>query len=115
METATHPGTFLAHELEALGITATELARQLHVPANRITQIIQGKRAITGDSALRLAHWFGNAPEFWMTLQARYELRVAQEGVGHEIDDLPTRSLSGLAVERKTRSTTKTTTRRRAA
>jgi antitoxin HigA-1 len=91
-DTASHPGTVLALELGALGVTPTELARQLHVPPNRISQIIRGKRAITGDSALRLAHWFGNAPEFWMNLQARHDLRVAEQDAGQEIDALPTRA-----------------------
>ena len=85
-----HPGQFLAQELEALSVSPTELARQLRVPPNRITQIIAGKRGITSDSALRLAHWFGNAPEFWMTLQARYDLRVAVHAAGKEIGALPT-------------------------
>lgn len=88
--TAHHPGEVLAHKLEALGVTPTELARQLDVPANRITQIVNGQRAITGDSALRLAHWFGNDPEFWMTLQAQHELRIAAKEVGREIGSLPT-------------------------
>ena len=87
---AHHPGEVLAHKLEALGVTPTE-ARQLHVPANRITQIVNGKRSITGDSALRLAHWFGNAPEFWMTLQTRRDLEIAKIESGREIDELPTR------------------------
>jgi addiction module HigA family antidote len=87
---ADHPGKFLAQKLEALGVTPTELARQLHVPANRITQIVNGKRAITGDSALRLAHWFGNAPEFWMNLQTRYDLRLAAQDAGRAILSLPT-------------------------
>ena len=91
-----HPGEVLAHELEAVGVSPTELARQLHVPANRITQIINGKRGITGDSALRLAHWFGNAPEFWMNLQIQHDLRVAAREVGREIKALPTRSARAL-------------------
>jgi antitoxin HigA-1 len=91
MNVASHPGAVLAQELETLGVTPTELARQLHVPPNRITQIIHGQRAITGDSALRLAHWFCNSPEFWMSLQARYELSVAAQDVGEEIKALPTR------------------------
>lgn len=86
-----HPGQVLAKELEVIGITPTELARQLQVPANRITQIIQGKRAVTGDSALRLAHWFGGPPEFWMSLQARYDLLVAEHDAGAEISALPKR------------------------
>jgi antitoxin HigA-1 len=87
-----HPGEVLAHKLEAVGVSPTELARQLHVPANRITQIINGKRSITGDSALRLAHWFGDAPEFWMNLQTQHDLRVAASEAGREIKTLPTRS-----------------------
>jgi addiction module HigA family antidote len=89
--TAKHPGEVLAHKLGELGVTPTELARQLHVPANRITQIVNGKRAITGDSALRLAHWFGDEPEQWMALQARYDLEIAKTEAGSEIADLPTR------------------------
>lgn len=88
--TTHHPGEVLAHKLEALGVTPTELARQLHVPPNRITQIIAGKRGITGDSALRLAHWFRNAPEFWMNLQAQHDLWVAAQEAGREIRSLPT-------------------------
>jgi addiction module HigA family antidote len=87
-----HPGQVLAQKLESLGVSPTELARQLHVPANRISQIINGKRAITGDSALRLAHWFGEEPEFWMSLQTRYDLHVAKVEVGREIKALPTRT-----------------------
>lgn len=85
-----HPGEVLAQQLEAVGVSPTELARQLGVPANRITQIINGKRGITGDSALRLAHWFGNQPEFWMSLQARYDLEVAEAEAGRAINELPT-------------------------
>ena len=88
--TAQHPGKVLGQQLEALGVSPTELARQLRVPANRITQIVNGQRGITGDSALRLAHWFGNAPEFWMGLQARYDIAVARAGAGRAIKDLPT-------------------------
>lgn len=98
-----HPGEVLAHKLEALGVTPTELARQLHVPANRITQIVNGKRGITGDSALRLAHWFGNEPEFWMTLQARFDLQVAKAEAGREIGVLPTRT--GQRLRRTTKQT----------
>ncbi|NDF71194.1 MAG: addiction module antidote protein, HigA family, partial [Betaproteobacteria bacterium] len=64
--TPTHPGEILADELKTLGVSPTELARQIRVPANRISQIINGKRSITGDTALRLAHWFGTNPQFWM-------------------------------------------------
>ncbi len=86
-----HPGEILADELEELTITPTELARQLSVPANRITQIIQGKRAITGDTALRLGHWFGTSAQFWLNLQSAYDIKVAQGLAGDEIEKLPTR------------------------
>lgn len=89
--TLDHPGLVLARELEALGISPTELARQLRVPPNRITQIINGKRAITGDSALRLAHWFRNSPEFWMNLQVQHDLRMAAIEAQRQIKNLPTR------------------------
>ena len=91
---AIHPGEILADELEGLGVTPTELSRQLAVPPNRITQIIQGKRAITGDTALRLGHWFKMSPQFWLNLQAAYDIRMAREQTGPEIARLPTR-LSG--------------------
>lgn len=80
-----HPGEILADELEEIGITPTELARQLHVPPNRMSQIISGKRAITGDTALRLGHWFRNSAQFWLNLQSAYDLRMAEKEVGKEI------------------------------
>jgi addiction module HigA family antidote len=86
-----HPGEILADELGELGITPTELSRQIGVPPNRISQIIQGKRAITGDTALRLGHWFKSSPEFWLNLQTAYDLRVAAKEVGRTIAKLPTR------------------------
>ncbi len=86
-----HPGEILADELGELGITPTELSRQIGVPPNRISQIIQGKRAITGDTALRLGHWFRSSPEFWLNLQTAYDLRVASKEVGRTIARLPTR------------------------
>jgi addiction module HigA family antidote len=89
---AIHPGEILGEELEEIGLTPTELARQIAVPPNRITQIIQGKRAITGDTALRLAHWFGTSPQLWLNLQSSYDLRLAQQHAGAEIKKLPTRS-----------------------
>ena len=89
--TPIHPGEILADELEELGVSPTELSRQIRVPANRITQIVNGKRAITGDTALRLAHWFGTSPQFWMNLQALYDVRVAEQEAGTEIKTLPTK------------------------
>jgi addiction module HigA family antidote len=88
---AIHPGEILAEELAEIAVTPTELARQLRVPANRITQVIQGKRAITGDTALRLGHWFGTSAQFWLNLQAAYDLRVAAQAAGAAIRRLPTR------------------------
>src|SRR4030088_1298522 len=76
--TAIHPGEHLAEELEALGMSAAELARQLKVPTNRVTGILNGQRAVTGDTALRLGHFFGTSPEFWLNLQKIYELRVGR-------------------------------------
>ena len=87
--TAIHPGEHLAEELEALGMSASALARKLGVPPNRITGILNGQRAITGDTALRLAHFFRTSPEFWLNLQSLYELRVAQKKAGKSIATLP--------------------------
>jgi antitoxin HigA-1 len=88
---AIHPGEILADELNELQITPTELSRQIAVPPNRISQIIQGKRAITGDTALRLGHWFQTSAQFWLNLQSAYDLRVADEAIGREVAALPTR------------------------
>jgi antitoxin HigA-1 len=85
-----HPGEHLAQELKELGMSAAELARKLDVPTNRITGILNGQRAITGDTALRLAHFFGTTPEFWLNLQSLYEIRVAQKKAGKSIRVLPT-------------------------
>lgn len=87
---AIHPGEHLAEELEALDMSAAELARQLRVPTNRVTEILNGQRAITGDTALRLAHFFGTSPQFWLNLQSLYELRLAEEKSGKAIKKLPT-------------------------
>ena len=87
--TAIHPGEHLAEELRELGMSAAELGRRLDVPTNRITGILNGQRAITGDTALRLAHFFGTSPEFWLNLQSLYELRMAQRKVGKSLDALP--------------------------
>lgn len=86
---AIHPGEHLSEELQTLGMSAAELARNLDVPTNRITQILNGQRAITGDTALRLAHFFGTSPEFWLNLQSLYELRLAQQKAGKTIKGLP--------------------------
>ncbi len=88
--TAIHPGEHLAEELEALDMSAAKLARKLGVPTNRVTQIMNGTRSITGDTALRLGHFFGTSAEFWLNLQSLYDLRVAQQRVGKSIKALPT-------------------------
>src|SRR5579872_3080980 len=90
--TAIHPGEHLAEEIKALGMSANKLARQLKVPTNRITQILNGTRGITGDTALRLAHFFGTSAEFWLNLQSLYELRLARAKAGKSIKALPTRN-----------------------
>lgn len=86
---AIHPGEHLAQQLKELGMSAAELGRQLKVPTNRITGILNGQRAITGDSALRLAHFFGTSAEFWLNLQKLYELRLAEQKTGAVIRRLP--------------------------
>ena len=87
---AIHPGEQLAEELRALGMSAAELARQLKVPTNRVTGIVNGQRAITGDTARRFAHFSGTCAEFWLTLQSLYELRLAEQRAGRTIKALPT-------------------------
>jgi addiction module HigA family antidote len=91
---AIHPGEHLAQELRTLKMSAAELARQLGVPTNRVTEILNGERAITGDTALRLAHFFGTSAQFWLNLQSLYELRVASRKSAKSIAKLPT--LKGL-------------------
>lgn len=86
---AIHPGEHLAEELEELGLSAAELARKMNVPTNRVTQILHGTRAITGDTALRLAHFFGTSAQFWLNLQSLYDLRLAEEKAGKSIKALP--------------------------
>lgn len=86
---AIHPGEHLAEELEALDMSAAELARRLKVPTNRVTEILNGQRAISGDTALRLGHFFGTSPQFWLNLQSLYELRLAEEKSGKAIRRLP--------------------------
>lgn len=87
---AIHPGEHLAEELKLLGMSAAELARRLDVPTNRVTGILNGQRAITGDTALRLAHFFGTSAEFWLHLQSLYEIRLARKKAGKSILSLPT-------------------------
>ncbi|KAF0138988.1 MAG: XRE family plasmid maintenance system antidote protein [Rhodospirillaceae bacterium] len=87
-----HPGRVLAGELKALGVTPTELARQIGVPPNRISQIIRGKRGITGNTALRLGHWFGTSAESWLSLQMAYEIHAAEIAIGAKVGQMPTKT-----------------------
>ena len=87
--TVVYPGEHLAEELEALDMSAAELARKLGVPTNRVTQILNGTRSVTGDTALRLAHFFGTSAQFWLNLQNLYDLRLAQKKAGKSVKALP--------------------------
>jgi addiction module HigA family antidote len=89
--TPIHPGEILREELELLGVSAAELARQLDVPTNRITGILNEDRAVTADTALRLGHWFGTSAEMWLNMQKLFELRLAEQAKGAEIRKLPKR------------------------
>jgi len=89
---AIHPGEHLADLLRELDMSAAALSRHLGVPTNRITAIMNGQRAITGDTALRLGHFFDTSPEFWLNLQKQYELRLAEVKIGTEVKTLPTLS-----------------------
>jgi addiction module HigA family antidote len=89
---ALHPGLILRDELAVLGVSMAALARALDVPPGRISEIVAGRRAITGDTALRLGHWFGTSPQFWLNLQVHYDLTQAARALGPAIDRLPTRA-----------------------
>lgn len=91
--TPIHPGEILADELAELGLSAAALARLIGVPANRVSQIVAGKRAITAETALRLAHYFGTSPELWLNLQKAYELDLARAELGKSLETLPSRPL----------------------
>ena len=89
-----HPGEVLRDELAEFGVSPTALARQIDVPANRVGQIIAGKRAVTADTALRLGHWFGVDPQFWLNLQVQFDLAEAERRSGAEVRALPVASTS---------------------
>ena len=95
LKRAVHPGEILRDELAELGVSQSEFARQLNVPPNRISQIIAGKRSVTGDTALRFGHWFGVEPQFWLNLQAQFDLAVAEQRIGNSVRALPTATHSG--------------------
>jgi addiction module HigA family antidote len=89
--TPIHPGEILADELLEIELSAAQLGRTIQVPPNRISQIIAGKRAITADTALRLARYFGTSPDFWMNLQQAYELDRARQAIGKALNHIPQR------------------------
>ena len=95
--TPIHPGEHLAKELRAMNISAAELARRLHVPTSRITQIIDGTRDITADTALRLARFFGTSAQFWMNLQSLHDLDQAQQDMGQALKTIKPRRNSTCA------------------
>ena len=80
-----HPGKFLADELEALGMSVPQVAEVLHVPPNRIYQLLKGQRALTADTALRLSQWLGTSAEMWLNLQKLYELRLMEQQAGEKM------------------------------
>jgi antitoxin HigA-1 len=82
----THPGDILRHELEARGVSANQLALALGVPSGRVVEILNRKRGISADTALRLARHIGTSAEFWMNLQAQHDLSVAQQNSGKSIE-----------------------------
>ena len=87
-----HPGEILSDELTEFGITPTAFALQINVPPNRISQIIAGRRSVTGDTALRFGHWFGVDPQFWLNLQTQFDLAIADQRIGEAVRELPTAS-----------------------
>jgi antitoxin HigA-1 len=92
MRPAIHPGEILQDELVSLSLSASALALALDVPANRISQILRGQRAITGDTALRLARYFNMTPQFWLGLQSAYDLRLAQNDMGDKLNRVQQRA-----------------------
>ena len=88
---AIHPGEILADELKELGVRPNRAITPDCGAANRVTQIIKGQRSVAGDTALRSGHWFKTSAQFWLNLQSAYDIRLAQQQAGAEIDRLPTR------------------------
>jgi addiction module HigA family antidote len=80
-----HPGRILKREMLARGLSANKLALSLRVPSGRITQILNGKRGISAETALRLARYFGNSAQFWINLQSRYDLAVVEQNIGAKV------------------------------
>lgn len=85
MSPIAHPGRLLKRELEARGLSANRLALDLGVPSGRITDILNGRRGITADTAVRLGRYFGSRPQFWLDLQSQYEIALVERNRGAEI------------------------------
>jgi addiction module HigA family antidote len=92
-----HPGEILKDELAEIGMTANAFAHALHVPANRITSIINGNRTITADTALRISRFFGTTPEFWLNLQSSYDLKIAKQTIGNKVEQEVRSFLPGVS------------------
>jgi antitoxin HigA-1 len=97
--TPIHPGEILADELDEIGLSAAGLARLIDVPANRISQIVAGRRNVTADTALRLGRYFGTSADFWMNLQKTHELDLARAEIGPALERIPQRPASKPAPE----------------
>jgi addiction module HigA family antidote len=82
---AVHPGRILRRELDARGLSANALALALRTPSGRITEILNGKRGVSPETAMRLGRYFGNSPRFWLNLQTAYELAIAERELGERI------------------------------
>jgi len=86
-----HPGEILKEDLADIDVSAAKLARDLRVPANRITRIINGQQSITANTALRLAHWFGSSAQYWLNIQRNYDLAITERDIGRMVRGLPRR------------------------
>ncbi len=113
----THPGDILRHELQARGLSANQLALALGVPSGRIVEILNRKRGISADTALRLARYLGTSAQFWMNLQGQYDLSIAQQEFGTAIEARvqPAESTAEPVRSRTPRIKAPTSKRRRAA
>ncbi|MDZ3837356.1 MAG: HigA family addiction module antitoxin [Rhodospirillales bacterium] len=96
-----HPGEHLAEELQEIGISARELARELNVPATRITEILRGRRGVSGDTALRLGRYFQVSADFWMNLQKLYDLDLARREIEGELAAIAPRPRDGADAGRQ--------------
>ena len=80
-----HPGAYLKELLEELGLSQYRLARELGVPAMRISHLVNGKRPVTAELALRLGRYFGQSPRYWMNLQGRYDMDIVEDALSERV------------------------------